>query len=226
MLRITAGQFKGKRLELPPESITRPSSDRLRQAVFNILGNHLDWRGIKVLDAFAGSGALGLEALSRGAEHGVFCENNLLVQKILQKNISTTLKEDSGLASVHSDLFKLIQYTQFDLVFLDPPYDKSLEIKAIEHLIAYNLLNQNAIIVVEQRKNATPLDIAQLPDITFLNKHQKMDSRFRWNDRRECVDRKEEECHPLEKGDPFKNNDIRTYGQCQVQFLVYDSSTK
>ena len=226
MLRITAGQFKGKRLEIPPESITRPSSDRLRQAVFNILGNYLDWQSIKVLDAFSGSGTLGLESLSRGASHATFCENNLLAQKILQKNISATLKKESGLVSVHSDLFKLTKHKPFDLVFLDPPYDKSLEIKAIEHLIAYNLLNPKAIIVVEQRKNANPVDISQLPDITFLNKHQKMDSRFRGNDRRECVDRKEENCQPLEKGEPLMKNCVRIYGQCQVQFLVYDSSIK
>lgn len=154
MLRISAGQFKGKLLALPPQSLTRPSSDRLRQAVFNILVNHINFNSIRVLDAFAGSGAFGLEAISRGAVHVIFCEKETLVSKVLQKNISDTLKTNTNKATLHSDLFNLQSCSTVDLVFIDPPYDQSLEIKAIEHLCKYRLLASNAIVVIEQRKNS------------------------------------------------------------------------
>lgn len=167
MLRITAGQFKGKHLELPIKNFTRPSSERLRQAVFNILANHIDFNGIMVLDAFAGSGALGLEALSRGATHAIFCENNPQVQKVLRKNILETLKTRTDIMSLYPDIFELKNNFKFNLVFLDPPYDKSLEIKAIEHLMKYDLLNKNAIIVIEQRKNSIPITFEQFTTISL-----------------------------------------------------------
>lgn len=154
MLRICAGQFKGKLLALPPQSLTRPSSDRLRQAVFNILSNHINFNDIRVLDAFAGSGAFGLEAISRGAAHTIFCEKESQVSKVLKKNISETLKANTNKATLCSDLFHLQSCHPVDLVFIDPPYDQSLEIKAIEHLCKYQLLVNSSIIVIEQRKNS------------------------------------------------------------------------
>ena len=182
MLRITAGKFKGKLLDLPPQKLTRPSSDRLRQAVFNILTNQINFNGITVLDAFAGSGSLGLEALSRGAAHVVFCEKDLKVKKTLQKNVLETLKNKVDLASLHSNLFELKQATLFNLIFLDPPYDQSLEIDAIEHLYKNVLLAPNAIIVIEQRKNSPAM---------ILNN--------------------------------FITLPPRSYGNCQVQFLIYNN---
>ncbi len=154
MLRISAGQFKGKLLTLPPQSLTRPSSDRLRQAVFNILANHITFSNIRVLDAFAGSGAFGLESISRGAAHVIFCEKEPLVSKVLQKNVSDTLTTNTNKATLCSDLFHLQSCDPVDLVFIDPPYDQLLETKAIEHLCKYQLLTTNAIVVVEQRKNS------------------------------------------------------------------------
>lgn len=153
-IRIIAGQFKGKLLTLPPQDLTRPSSDRLRQAVFNILANHLSFNGIKVLDAFAGSGAYGLEALSRGAHHATFCENQNTVQKILQKNITDTLKNSNSKSRVNYDLFQLQSGKLFDLIFIDPPYDKGLENEALDYLYKNNLLAKNAIAIIEQRKGA------------------------------------------------------------------------
>lgn len=161
MLRICAGQFKGKHLKLPPESISRPSSDRLRQAVFNILTNMLNFNELRVLDAFAGSGALGLEALSRGAKSVVFCENNHQAQKIIQENVLGT-KANYANVSISNDIFQL-KATPFDLVFLDPPYDIGLEIKALEYLVVNQLISQNGIVVIEQRKGRVAIDH---PDFT------------------------------------------------------------
>lgn len=165
MLRINTGQFKGKHLKLPPESITRPSSDRLRQAIFNILANTLCFNGSHVLDGFAGSGALGLEALSRGAAEVVFCESNPLVQKVLKENILNTVKADHAHVTIANDFFQLkADVHPFDLVFLDPPYDKGLEIQALEYLLCNKLISSNGVVVIEQCKGATAVIC---PDFTI-----------------------------------------------------------
>ncbi len=156
MLRITTGRFKGKHLKLPPESISRPSSDRIRQAIFNILTNMLNFNNLRVLDGFAGSGALGLEALSRGAKSIVFCENNSQAQKIIRENILNT-KANQLSVSITNDIFQL-KTNPFNLIFLDPPYDKELEIKALEYLVGNQLISQNGIVVIEQRKGTAVID--------------------------------------------------------------------
>jgi 16S rRNA (guanine966-N2)-methyltransferase len=156
MLRICAGLFKGKHLKLPPESVSRPSSDRLRQAVFNILTNMLNFNELSILDAFAGSGALGLEALSRGAKLVVFCENNPQAQKIIKENILNT-KATYADISITGDVFKL-KSDPFNLIFLDPPYDMDLEIKALEYLLEKKLISENGIVVIEQRKGSTTIN--------------------------------------------------------------------
>lgn len=126
MFRITAGKFKGKKLILPPDHITRPTSTRAREALFSILFS----MGIRLeesafLDGFAGSGAVGIEALSRGAKHVTFVENHNRVQKILRDN----LKNLSG--ANNWELFTNFESTKqkLDIVFLDPPYFLQIEQK-------------------------------------------------------------------------------------------------
>ena len=152
MLRICAGRFKGKRLCLPPNEITRPTSDRLRQAVFNILTNILSFEELNVLDGFAGSGALGLEALSRGANKATFCEINPLAGVNLNKNITSILNVSTYTVSVVKNFFQLRSSTPFDLVFLDPPYGESLEYKALQYLSDNKLLAKDSTIIIEQKK--------------------------------------------------------------------------
>jgi 16S rRNA (guanine966-N2)-methyltransferase len=178
MLRIGAGQFKGKLLRLPPPNLTRPSSDRLRQAIFNILSNHLNFNGLHVLDAFAGSGALGLEAISRGASHGVFCEKDMLVTKILQQNTADTLKQNSPKATLHKDLFQLESAKPFDLVFLDPPYDQWLETQALDHLCQQQILRTKCVVVVEQRKGAQTVEHGRFTHLTALRVYGKCQISF------------------------------------------------
>lgn len=154
MLRICAGQFKGRLLKLPPESISRPSSNRLRQAIFNILTNLTSFENLIILDAFAGSGALGLESLSRGAAKVVFCEKSMHVQYVLRQNILNMKELEENQVTVTADLFHLDVWEPFNLVFLDPPYDQHLEVKALQHLVNKSLIAPNAFIVIEQRKGA------------------------------------------------------------------------
>lgn len=164
MLRICAGKFKGKRLILPPSVITRPSSNRLREAIFNILTNTIDFSNMRVLDGFAGSGALGLEALSRGVAEVIFCEKDPLAQRVLNDNILNMGSSIKNQVEVISDLFRLRGAMPFDLIFLDPPYDQDLEFEALQYLTNQKLVTAGGIVIVEQRKGGV---IAESEDFTI-----------------------------------------------------------
>jgi 16S rRNA (guanine(966)-N(2))-methyltransferase RsmD len=120
-LRIVAGQWRGRRIAAPPGRETRPTSDRVREALFSILGP-LD--GARVLDLFAGSGALGLEALSRGAASAVLVERAPASLRVLRGNVADLAADAEVVASdarAHVRAARA-QGAQYDLVFLDPPY--------------------------------------------------------------------------------------------------------
>ncbi len=127
MLRIIAGQLKGRRLRTPKGKITRPTSDRVREALFNILGPRVV--DSLFLDLFAGSGAVGLEALSRGAKKVVFVENNRYALNCLLSNLKVTGFESKGqviAVDVRRALLLLKrQKLSFDLIYADPPYDQN-----------------------------------------------------------------------------------------------------
>lgn len=159
MLRISAGKYKGAKLQLPPELITRPSSSRLRQAVFNILSARINWHGITVCDAFAGSGAMGLEALSRGAGAVDFCEKSPETLKVLGNNIKHVLKENLFQVMLHKDFFK-VPGKEFDLIFLDPPYNSDFAVKALELISSKKLLKPDGIIVLEQASGSDSMHSA------------------------------------------------------------------
>lgn len=127
-MRIVAGTARGRKLAAPDGLDTRPTGDRVREAVFNALYSLDDAiDGATVLDLFAGTGALGLEALSRGAAHVTFVERNPKVLRVLEANIASTGADRSRLAVVRADavdwLGKLPAATRFDVALLDPPYD-------------------------------------------------------------------------------------------------------
>ena len=123
-MRIVAGKWRGQGLAQPPESITRPTTDRVREALFSAIDSRVEWDGLRVLDAFAGSGALGLEALSRGAEHVTFCEMSGKVLPVLKRNVASLEGAATGSTVVRADVFKRLPTPMkpFDLVLLDPPY--------------------------------------------------------------------------------------------------------
>jgi 16S rRNA (guanine966-N2)-methyltransferase len=156
-MRIVGGKFKGRSLVTPDGQNTRPTSDRAREAIFNILA-HADWapnlEGARVMDVFAGSGALGFEALSRGADFCLFVETDEAARGAIRDNVETFGL--FGTTRVHRrDAAQLglrpgSQAEVFDLVFLDPPYRKGLGEKALDGLISGNWLSENAIIVFER----------------------------------------------------------------------------
>ncbi|ESQ82723.1 methyltransferase [Asticcacaulis sp. AC466] len=156
-MRIVGGNFKGRALVTPDGQNTRPTSDRAREAIFNILA-HADWaptlEGARVMDVFAGSGALGFEAMSRGAAFCLFVETDDAARGAIRDNVETFGL--FGTTRVHRrDATQLgtrpgSQAEAFDLVFLDPPYRKGLGEKALTALAGGNWLSENAIIVFER----------------------------------------------------------------------------
>lgn len=158
-MRIVAGRFRGKQLSTPKSDEIRPTSDRVRESVFNILasriGPNLDGR--RVLDLFAGTGALGLEALSRGASYAVFVDTGVEARGLIRDHITgfgiggitKLLKRDA------TDLGPVERFQPFDLVFLDPPYGKGLGERALEAANDGGWIAPDAVIVFEERKGVT-----------------------------------------------------------------------
>lgn len=157
-MRIIAGRFKGTALATPRSDATRPTSDRLRETIFNILahGVGVDLDGVRVLDLFAGTGALGFEAVSRGARHVTFVEEAVEPRGLIRRNMETMGL--NGVAKIlRRDATKLGPagtIEPFDLVFADPPYDKGLGELALASAQDGGWLAAGAICVLEERANA------------------------------------------------------------------------
>ncbi|MGI8748968.1 MAG: 16S rRNA (guanine(966)-N(2))-methyltransferase RsmD, partial [Thermoleophilaceae bacterium] len=145
-MRVVAGTHRGRRLHRPPGLGTRPTSDRVREALFSMLADNVT--GARVLDLFAGSGALGIEALSRGAARAVFVESSRSTVETVQRNLS-----ELGLdARVHRrDALSYLRgaggSSHYDLVFLDPPYDCAPRVAAPVAGLLPAVLTENALIV-------------------------------------------------------------------------------
>ena len=152
MTRIIAGAAKGRRLAVPPAG-TRPTSDRVREAVFSALGARMDFGGARVLDLYAGSGGLALEALSRGAARAVLVESNAKAAGVASANI-----EAVGLpgASVHRGRVQALldagTDAPYELVFADPPYDiaETAVTAMLAALCAHGWLAADALVVLER----------------------------------------------------------------------------
>ena len=165
-MRIVSGSFRGKTLRTPPGPATRPTSDRARQAVFNIL-EHAPWskgvRGARVIDLFAGSGALGLEALSRGAAFCLFVETDEAARGAIRENVESMSL--FGQTRVHRrDATDLgvrpgADGPAFDLAFLDPPYGKGLGEAALAKLAAGGWLAPGATVVFERGSDEAAFEV-------------------------------------------------------------------
>lgn len=158
LMRIVGGRFRGKKLIAPPHQGTRPTSDRTRETLFNILlhNPHLGpsvLLGKRVLDVFAGTGALGLEALSRGAKSVSFIENDLAALKVLRENLKAF--DLPALQIFEEDAIHLscVPIAPFDLIFLDPPYHQNLLVLSLENLYHNGWLGESAIVVMEMAKD-------------------------------------------------------------------------
>lgn len=155
-LRIIGGTIKRKKIQTVPGRHTRPTSDRVREAIFNIIAHHQSNR--HALDLFSGTGAMGLEALSRGAVHCTFVDNSKTALTVLKKNIeicgvgerTRTINWDIG-----KSLACLRSSPPFDLIFMDPPYHSCLIEPALLHLHEMAVLDQGALLVIEHGADET-----------------------------------------------------------------------
>ena len=158
-MRIVAGKFRGARIEAPRGLATRPTSDRVRQALFNVLEHgppRFDFEGARVLDLFAGSGALGLEALSRGARFCLLVDESAEARGAIRRNVEAL--ELTGVTKIwRRDATKLGErgaILPFNLIFLDPPYGRGLGDQALAALADGGWVADDAIVVVEERADA------------------------------------------------------------------------
>jgi len=157
-LRIIAGQWRSRKLAFPTIEGLRPTPDRVRETLFNWLAPVIE--GARCLDLFAGSGALGLEALSRGAGEVVMLDQNPRVIKQLKDNLA--LLQCTHAQVVQTDALNYLQSVQqrFDIVFLDPPYRQDLIAPCCALLAKHNIVNPNASIYIELEKEASLPELA------------------------------------------------------------------
>jgi len=171
-MRIISGTLRGRKLGVLRGRSIRPTSDRVREALFNILGSQPV--EATVLDLFAGTGALGIEALSRGAIEAVFIDNTPSNLSVLRKNISMCGLEQRSRV-IQWDIVKNLECLRayprtFDLVFLDPPYGRDMIEPALQHLVEAGLLAQEACIVAEQ--DAREKAILAGPEIQHIDERR------------------------------------------------------
>ena len=156
-MRIIAGEYKGRQLKAPKGDATRPTADRVREALMSALASARGgFEGAVVLDAFAGSGALGLEALSRGARYAAFCEKDASALRTLQGNIDALGLARERYAALRTDILKnppRLAAAPFDLVFLDPPYGTELLEKALLRIFQFDILTNGGIIICESGRD-------------------------------------------------------------------------
>lgn len=159
-MRIIGGSYKGRKIKTPRGAITRPTSDRVREALFNILRDDI-YNSI-FLDIFAGSGAVGLEALSRGAKFVTFIEKDITAYKVLKQNIKDLALQDKT-SLLYDDFRHAINelgedQKHYDIVFLDPPYNKNLITPCLNLLLKSTIIDANTIIVL-QTSRKEPIEL-------------------------------------------------------------------
>lgn len=149
-MRIIAGKAKGRRLRVPKQRSVRPTSDYLREALFDILGTSVG--GVRFLDLYAGSGAVGIEAVSRGAIEVVFLEHDPACLQVLRENVERV--GYAGQRVIAGDVLRVLprlarQGERFDMIFLDPPYGTGLARRTLNIMAAGDLLRPRGVVIVE-----------------------------------------------------------------------------
>lgn len=173
-MRVISGKFSGRKIYSPKGKGIRPTSDRFKETLFNIIeyGLKINLKDKNILDVFAGSGSLGIEAISRGAKSCLFIDKSSISIETIQKNI-ITLDISSNSNCLKTDVNRISKFSRapeskFDIIFSDPPYiNNDLNIVAIDKLIDKGWLNDNAYLFIEtSQKN-------EIPEINFFDFQDK-----------------------------------------------------
>ncbi|KPU28260.1 methyltransferase [Caloranaerobacter sp. TR13] len=154
-MRVITGTAKGHKLKVPKGLSVRPTTDRIKESLFNILGNDLE--NCVVLDLFAGSGSIGIEFLSRGAKKCYFIDNSIISIKTIKENLIKTNLIDKSYVykNIAEKAIKKLgaRGVKFDYIFMDPPYEKGLVIPTLEVIAAENLLEEEGVIIIEHESS-------------------------------------------------------------------------
>lgn len=157
-MRIIGGDARGRTIVAPEGNTTRPTADKTRESLFNILMRFVP--ASRVLDLFGGTGALALEAMSRGAQSAVICDSSAKAAQAILRNIETVMKGKNGVTFIRADYRQALERVngqQFDLVFLDPPYAMSDTYGiATRYLAQHHMLSEDAVIVCERLGEVKP----------------------------------------------------------------------
>lgn len=160
-MRIISGEFKGRKINVPDSKEIRPTTDRVRETLFNILNNKIDFENRKVLDIYAGSGSLGLECLSRGASEVHFVERNFQIYKNLQGNIDSLGAADKcKIYKMEAVKFsQLFENQDYDLIIADPPFFKDDIYKVVENLVNNKYFAVDGFMIIERSVQTKGKDI-------------------------------------------------------------------
>jgi 16S rRNA (guanine966-N2)-methyltransferase len=170
-MRVIAGIYKARRLKTLEGSSVRPTSDRLRETLFNILAPRIE--ETRFADVCAGSGAIGIEALSRGARHVTFVESSLKAARIISENLRNCgIRE--GYKVINRDALRALknlasEQAQFDIIYFDPPYDSEIHTPVMWLIAKHDLLAEDGVVIVEHRRQ-TPL----LPNYDRLRPYRQV----------------------------------------------------
>ena len=186
ILRIISGKARGTKLNTLEGLDTRPTLDRIKESLFNIMQNEI--YNSKVLDLFAGSGTLGVEALIRGAKEAILCDNSYKAIQIIKENVKKTHfeKQSKIINNDYKKILDILKNEKFDIIFLDPPYESQFDIQALKIIIENDMLSREGIIVLEtdnekeKKENLDKLDINVYDlrsygrvSLFFLNRKEK-----------------------------------------------------
>lgn len=166
-MRVISGKARGTKLNTVDELTTRPTLDRVKEAIFNIIQNQIE--DAIILDLFSGSGAIGIEFLSRGCEKAYLCDISKKVVNIINQNLEKThLKENAVV--YNSDYKKCLQdlknkEIQFDIIYIDPPYKDDIAVDAVKKILEYGLLKEKGLIIIETDEKSRDIEELEKLDI-------------------------------------------------------------
>ena len=179
-MRVISGTARGTKLNSIENKSTRPTLDRVKEALFNILQTQI--KEAQVLDLFAGSGALGIESLSRGANFCVFCDKSIEDIKMLKQNLEKTKFQEKAeiLVKDYKKCIEQLKTRKFNIIFIDPPYKQNIAVDALKRIVENKMLSEGATIIIEtddeerEKKQIENLQIEQQLEIKNVRKYGRV----------------------------------------------------
>ncbi len=159
-MRIISGELKNRRLKTIKSPELRPATDRYRETLFNILRHHIDFHEIEVCDLYAGTGAVGFEAISRGVKFCTFVEKDFQIYKLLIENAQIlNVEEKIRIIKDTAENYTRKTLDTFDLVFADPPYDSTTIYETYHNIIDRNLVREGGVLVIQRSRSTIKEDV-------------------------------------------------------------------